>query len=116
MRVSLNWLREYVDLPVGPDELAERLTMLGIEIEAVERPGAGMKNIFTGRILSIDPHPNADKLVVCKTDIGRSEPLQIVCGAKNMKAGDIVPTAVVGAVLAESFEIGARKMRGVESQ
>jgi len=116
MRVSLNWLREYVDLPVGPDELAERLTMLGIEIEAIERPGAGMKNIFTGRILSVDPHPNADKLVVCKTDIGREEPLQIVCGAKNMKAGDIVPTAIVGAVLTENFEIGARKMRGIESQ
>ncbi len=116
MRVSLNWLREYVDLPVGPDELAERLTMLGIEIEAIERPGAGMKNIFTGRILSIDQHPNADKLVVCKTDIGRAEPLQIVCGAKNMKAGDIVPTAIVGAVLTEGFEIGARKMRGIESQ
>lgn len=115
MRVSLNWLKEYVDIPVGVEELADRLTMLGIEIEAIERPGAGIHDVFIGQILSIDPHPDADKLVVCRTDVGKGEPLQIVCGAKNMKPGDKVPTAVVGAALAGGFEIGKRKMRGIES-
>ncbi len=116
MRVSYNWLKDYVDLPVGADELADILTMLGLGIEAMERPGEGMKSVITGKILSINPHPDADKLVVCKTDIGQAEPLQIVCGATNMKAGDIVPTAVIGATLAGGFEIGRRKMRGIESQ
>ena len=116
MRISLNWLTDYVDIPVGVDDLAKILTMLGLEIEAIERPGAEIENVFAGQILSIDPHPDADKLVVCKTDIGKPEPLQIVCGAKNMKVGDKVPTAVAGAKLAGGFEIGRRKMRGIESQ
>jgi phenylalanyl-tRNA synthetase beta chain len=116
MRISLNWLADYVDIPVGVDELAKILTMLGLEIEAIERPGAEIENVFVGQILSIEPHPDADKLVVCKTDIGKPEPLQIVCGAKNMKVGDKVPTAVIGAKLAGGFEIGRRKMRGIESQ
>lgn len=115
MRVSLNWLKEYVDIPVGPDELAEKMTMLGLEIEAIERPGAEIKDVYVGQILSIEQHPDADKLVVCKTDIGKGEPLQIVCGAKNMKVGDKVPTAIVGATLPGGFEIGRRKMRGIES-
>ncbi len=116
MRVSLNWLKEYVDIDISPEELAHELTMLGLEIEAIERPGAEISNVFIGKILSIDPHPDADKLVVCKTDIGKEEPLQIVCGAKNMKPGDYVPTAVIGATLPGGFEIGRRKMRGIESQ
>ncbi|MDQ1256214.1 MAG: phenylalanyl-tRNA synthetase beta chain, partial [Candidatus Hydrogenedentes bacterium] len=116
MRISLNWLKEYVDIPVGVDELAHQLTMLGIEIEAIERPWAEITKIFTGKLLSIEPHPSADKLVVCKTDVGQAEPLQIVCGATNMKAGDIVPTAIVGATLPGGFNIAPRKMRGIESQ
>ena len=116
MRVSLNWLREFVDVPFGVEELAHTLTMLGLEIEAIDRPGAGISQVFMGRILSMEPHPDADKLVVCKTDVGQGEPLQIVCGAKNMKPGDIVPTAIVGAMLPGGFEIGRRKMRGIESQ
>jgi len=116
MRISLNWLKEYVDIPIGVDELADVLTMLGLEIEAIERPGDDIQEVYVGKILSIEEHPDADKLVVCKTDVGGAEPLQIVCGAKNMKEGDRVPTAVVGAKLAGGFEIGRRKMRGIESQ
>jgi len=116
MRVSLNWLKEYVDIPVGVDELAHTLTMAGLEIEAIDRPGADISKVFTGKILSIERHPDADKLVVCRTDIGQGEPLQIVCGATNMRVGDIVPTAIVGATLAGKFEICRRKMRGIESQ
>ena len=116
MKVSLTWLKEFVDIDLGVDDLAHRLTMLGLEIESVERPGADVSNVLIGKILEIKPHPDADKLVVCQTDIGLAGPLQIVCGAKNMKAGDIVPTAVVGAKLPGGFEIARRKMRGIESQ
>jgi len=115
MRISLHWLKEYIDIDVPAEELAAKLTMLGLEIESIERPGAEVSGVVTGKILSIAPHPKADKLVVCRTDIGRDEPLQIICGAKNMKAGDVVPTAVVGATLPGGFTIGARKMRGLES-
>ncbi|MBX7258522.1 MAG: phenylalanine--tRNA ligase subunit beta [Candidatus Hydrogenedentes bacterium] len=115
MNVSLNWLKEFVDIARTPDELAQDLTMLGLEIEAIERPGEGISNVIVGRILEIKKHPDADKLVVCKTDVGQPEPLQIVCGAKNMKEGDLVPTAVVGATLPGDFTITRRKMRGIES-
>lgn len=116
MKVSLNWLKEFVGIDLGVDELAHRLTMLGLEIESVERPGAEITKVVIGKILDIKPHPDADKLVVCQTDTGEANPLQIVCGAKNMKAGDLVPTAVLGATLPGGFEIGKRKMRGIESQ
>lgn len=116
MRVSVNWLRDYVEIDVSADELCEKLNMLGLAVESVEQLGAGIEGVKIGQILSIEPHPDADKLVVCKTDVGESEPLQIVCGAKNMKVGDRVPTATVGATLPGDFKIGRRKMRGVESQ
>ncbi len=116
MRISMNWLKEYVGIDVDAEELAHQLTTLGLEIASIERPGAEIKDVYVGKILSIDPHPDADKLVVCRTDVGRGEPLQIVCGAKNMKPGDYVPTAVLGATLPGGFEIARRKMRGIESQ
>ncbi len=116
MRVSLNWLKKFVDIDVDVDDLTHKLTMLGLEIETVERPGAEIQDVVIGKVLSIDPHPDADKLVVCKTNTGGPEPLQIVCGATNMKEGDLVPTAVVGATLPGGFKIGRRKMRGIQSQ
>ncbi len=115
MRISFNWLKEFIALDVTADELAERMTMLGLEIESITEPGKEIKDVYVGHILDIQPHPDADKLVVCKTDVGQDEPLQIVCGAKNMKAGDKVPTAVFGATLPGGFTIGRRKMRGIES-
>ncbi len=116
MLIPLSWLREYVELPGDVDALCEKLTMLGLEIESVERRGEDVKKVVVGKIMSIEKHPDADKIVVCKTDVGGAEPLQICCGAKNMKVGDKVPTAVVGASLPGGFEITQRKMRGVESQ
>lgn len=115
MRVSLNWLREFVDFDLSPEQLADHLTMLGLEIESMERLGKDIKNVRVGQIRSIEPHPNADKLTVCQTDVGDDQPLQIICGANNMKVGDKVPTALDGAVLPGGYEIGRRKMRGVES-
>ena len=116
MQVSLNWLKEYIDIDVSVEQLAHDMTMLGLEIEAIKRPGEEITEVYVGKILSIEEHPDADKLVVCRTDVGREEPAQIVCGAKNMKPGDKVPTAVVGATLPGGFAIGRRKMRGIESQ
>ncbi len=116
MKIPLNWLRDYVDLPNDVDALCEKLTMLGLEIESVARPGDGVQNVVVGKILEIAKHPDADSIVVCKTDVGQGEPLTICCGAKNMKVGDKVPTAVVGASLPNGMAIGKRKMRGVESQ
>ncbi len=116
MRVSLNWLKEYVNVEASPEDLAHQFTMLGLEIEKIESPGAEIEGVVIGQILEIAQHPDADKIVVCKTDTGGPEPLQICCGAKNMKVGDKVPTAVVGASLPGGFKIGGRKMRGVESQ
>lgn len=116
MRISLNWLKDYVGIEVSAEELAHQLTTLGLEIASIERPGASISEIYVGKILSMEPHPDADKLVVCRTDVGQAEPLQIVCGAKNMKPGDRVPTAIIGATLPGGFEIARRKMRGIESQ
>ncbi|HPA40985.1 MAG TPA: phenylalanine--tRNA ligase subunit beta, partial [Candidatus Hydrogenedentes bacterium] len=116
MQISLNWLKDYVDLDVSVEELCERLTMLGLEIEKVTEPGKEISGVVIGQILSIDPHPDADNLVVCRTDTAGETPLQIVCGAKNMRPGDRVPAAVIGATLPGGFAIGKRKMRGVESQ
>lgn len=115
MRIALNWLSEYVSFDMDVDELAHRFTMLGLDIEAVERIGEGVCDVVVGEIRSIDPHPDADKLVVCRTDVGAGEPLQIVCGAKNMSVGDRVPTALVGGTLPGGLRIGRRKMRGIES-
>lgn len=116
MRISLNWLREFVDIDDDVDRLADELTMLGLEIEAVERIGAGLSDVVVGQIKSIEPHPDADNLVVCQTDVGQSAPLQIICGATNMSVGDKVPTAIEGSTLAGGFKIKRRKMRGIESQ
>lgn len=116
MRVSVKWLKELVDFDLTVEELDRKLNMLGIGIEAVERPAADIRQIVVGKILSIDPHPNADKLVVCRTDVGEGDPLQIICGAMNMGVGDKVPTALVGASLPEGLKIERRKVRGVESQ
>lgn len=116
MRVSLKWLREYVDITVSPEELAERLTQAGLAVEAVHRPGHGIEKVYTGKILKIDPHPNADKLVICRVTLGTGEDLQIVTGATNVRESHVVPVAVEGARLAGGLVIKKAKLRGVESR
>ena len=123
MKVSLKWLKRYVDLDgISPDEIAEALTMLGLEVENVETIGLKpLANVVVGEILSRDPHPNSDHLGVCKVAVGiDGEPLQIVCGASNYKVGDRVPVALEGAELPtdnpeKPFKISKSKLRGVES-
>ncbi|HVE86823.1 MAG TPA: phenylalanine--tRNA ligase subunit beta [Myxococcales bacterium] len=114
MKVSLKWLSEYVS-PPPLEELVRRLTMAGLEVEGVERPGAGLAGVVVAQILESRPHPNADKLSVTKVDAGGGEPLQIVCGAKNYQVGDKVPLATVGTKLPSGTEIKKAALRGVDS-
>jgi phenylalanyl-tRNA synthetase beta chain len=114
MRISLQWLSEFVDLP-APEELARRLTAVGLEVEAVERTGQGLDGVVVARILASAKHPDAEKLSVTSIDRGDGQPLQVVCGAKNYQVGDLVPLATVGATLPGGATISKAKLRGVES-
>ncbi len=116
MRVSLKWLREYVDINVSPEELAEKLTLSGLAVEGIHRPGEGIIKVCTGKITDISPHPNADKLVICQVSTGEENIVQIVTGATNIKTGDVVPVALEGAKLAGDLVIKKTKLRGVESR
>lgn len=116
MRVSYNWLQDYVDFALSPGDLADRLTLVGLAVEGIEEPGRGITRVFTGRIASITPHPNADRLTVCQVDTGGSELVQIVTGATNVSVNDVVPVAVEGAKLAKGLTIKKSKLRGVESR
>lgn len=120
MKITRNWLKEYVDFDWTPEELGERLTMLGVEVEEVVRQEGEFEGVVVAQILASDKHPNADKLSVCRVADGKGE-RQIVCGAKNYKVGDKVPLALPGCTLptapgAAPFTIKVSKMRGVESQ
>src|SRR3954470_10617832 len=121
MKISWQWLSELVDLaslgsgPDAPAKLAEILTSRGLEVEAVERQDRGFEKVVTAQILEKAKHPEADRLSLCKVTIGSGEPLEIVCGAQNMKAGDRVALAQVGADLPNGVKISAGKIRGVLS-
>jgi phenylalanyl-tRNA synthetase beta chain len=116
MKFSVNWLREFVELPPNIEALAELLTMSGVEIEAIEKRGADFDHVVIARIDDSKPHPNADRLSVCIVDDGSGTKRQIVCGAKNYKVGDKVPLALPGAELSGGLRIRASKLRGVESE
>jgi len=116
MKFSVNWLREFVELPASIDELADLLTMGGLEIEGIEKRGANFANVVVAQINASSQHPNADRLSVCQVDDGSGTSRQIVCGAKNYKVGDKVPLALPGAVLVNDLKIKPSKLRGVESQ
>src|SRR3989338_8319759 len=127
MLVSFNWLKQYVDLPdsLAPEELALRLTMSAVEVEKVERLGKNLENVVVGKILKIEKHPNADKLKVCKVDIGgvgaySNTPVQCVCGGSNVREGMLVAFAQVGAKVrwhgkGELAELKETEVRGVKS-
>ena len=120
MKISLNWLKELVELPVKVADLTELLTLAGVEVEGIETHGIAIDKVVVAEILESLPHPNADRLSVCKVADGSAEPKQIVCGAKNYKVGDKVPLAQAGAELpsdsGQTFKIKVGKLRGVESQ
>ncbi len=114
MIVTYNWLKEFVDFDLTAEDLAHRLTMAGLEVDAMEKIGEGFDSVVVARLLSVEPHPQADRLTLCRVDTG-AEQLQIVCGATNHKAGDLVALAQVGSVLPGDFKIKKSKIRGVES-
>jgi phenylalanyl-tRNA synthetase beta chain len=116
MKLTYNWLKQYVDFDWSPQELAEKLTFAGIEVEnVVSLGGAVLEQVIVCQILSSEKHPNADKLSVCRVTDGSAE-RQIVCGAHNYKVGDKVPLALPGVTLPGNFTIKLAKLRGVESQ
>ncbi len=114
MRVPISWLREYVDLPDDAQHIADRLAMLGFPVEEIAaRPV--ITGVVVGKIVAIEKHPNADRLQVCKVDIGADAPLRIATAATNVAAEQVIPVATIGAQLPH-LKIEPRKMRGVESQ
>lgn len=117
MRISLNWLRELVEIKLSPEELAHTLTMAGFEVEDIEDRRTWANGVVVGRVLERQPHPNADKLSVCQVDVGATETLNIVCGAPNVRADIYVPVATVGAYLPNiDLKIKPAKLRGVPSE
>jgi len=116
VKFSVNWLREFVDLPKNPEEIAELLTRAGVETENIETRGAKIDNVIVSQITASSRHPNADRLTVCEVDDGSGTKRQIVCGATNYKVGDKVPLALPGAKLPSGTEIRKSKLRGVESE
>ncbi|HEY9808276.1 MAG TPA: phenylalanine--tRNA ligase subunit beta [Halomicronema sp.] len=116
MRISLNWLRELIDISLSPEELAHLLTMAGFEVEDIENRRSWADGVVLGKIIDRQPHPNADKLSVCTVDVGASETLNIVCGAPNARADIHVAVAVVGTYLPQiDLKIKPAKLRGVPS-
>ncbi|MDQ2934213.1 MAG: phenylalanine--tRNA ligase subunit beta [Chloroflexota bacterium] len=116
MRVPLTWLRDYVDIALSPAELAERLTLRGMEVSGIETTGADWTDVVVGRLLWVEQHPNADKLTLTTVDVGDAKPLHIVCGATNIAPGQLVPVARVGALLPGERRIERSKIRGVQSE
>ena len=115
MLISLNWLKQYIDLDgIEINEMENALTMIGQEVEKIEIAGSNLENVVTAKIIEKEMHPDSDHLTVCKVDNGK-EILQIVCGASNHKAGDKVVLAQIGARLSEDFVIKKGKIRGKES-
>ncbi|MBC8019541.1 MAG: phenylalanine--tRNA ligase subunit beta, partial [Verrucomicrobia bacterium] len=98
MKVTYNWLKEFVDFDLSPEELADLLTMLGLEVEGMEKQGCGMDDVVVAVVEEKRQHPNANKLSLCRVNNG-TETLDVVCGAQNFKQGDIVALAQIGATL-----------------
>ncbi|WP_432821372.1 phenylalanine--tRNA ligase subunit beta [Trichloromonas sp.] len=114
MIVTYNWLKQYVDFDFSPEDLSHRLTMAGLEVDSMEKLGAGLDSVIVARLLAVEAHPEADRLTLCQVDTG-SETIQVVCGARNHKAGDLIALAQVGSVLPGDFQIKKSKIRGQES-
>ncbi|MBB71363.1 MAG: phenylalanine--tRNA ligase subunit beta [Legionellales bacterium] len=115
MKLSELWLREWANPAIDSDTLVARLTMAGLEVDSVDTVAQHFNGIVVGEVVEVSQHPDADKLRVCKVNVGEAEPLSIVCGAANVAKGMRVPVATVGAVIGDDFKIKKAKLRGVES-
>lgn len=116
MKISENWLRTWVNLAIDSDTLSDQLTMLGLEVDELAPVAKPFTGVVVGEVLTVEQHPDADRLRVTTVNIGSGEPLQIVCGAPNVRAGMKAPVATIGAILPGDFKIKKGKLRGVESQ
>ena len=116
MKISIDWLRDFIDCQLPAAELENLLRRAGLEVAAIHQRGVAIDKVVVAEILESVQHPNADRLSVCKVNDGSEHPRQIVCGAKNYKVGDKVPLALPGAVLPGDFKIKPGKLRGVESE
>lgn len=116
MLVPLRWLKNYVDINIDAQEYADKMTMTGSKVEAVDYLGEGIEKVVVGKILEINPHPDADKLIVTKVLVGNDETVQIVTGAKNVNVGDYIPVALSGAKLPGGIKIKKGKLRGEVSE
>src|SRR5262245_45182657 len=114
MRVSLDWLKDWVEIGIEPRDLAHRLTMAGFEVEAIEAAAPPLDGVVVGEVVHCARHPNADTLTVCEVTTGAA-PVQIVCGASNVRAGMKVAVATLGSRLPGGVEIRAARLRGVDS-
>ena len=115
MLASINWLKEYVDINVTPRELADKFTGVGLEVERVITLGEGLEGVITGKVETIERHPNSDHLWICMMNLGQPELVQILTGAQNVHQYDMVPVAVVGSRLPNGMKLKAAKMRGLDS-
>ncbi len=115
MKVPVNWLKDYIDIDLSPQELGDALTLSGSKVEEVIVTGDIIDKVVTGKIIELEKHPEAEKLSICQVNIGQEEPIQIVTAATNMKEGDIVPTALHGSTLADGTKIKKGKLRGAVS-
>lgn len=116
MKISENWLRKWVNPAIDSEKLSDQLTMLGLEVDDLSPAAKPFTGVVVGEVLTVEQHPDADRLRVTTVNIGSGEPLQIVCGAPNVRAGMKAPVAMIGAVLPGDFKIKKGKLRGVESQ
>ena len=115
MNLSMKWLKEFVDINMAPRAFSEAMTMSGSKVEGYETEGEKINKVVVGKVLSIEKHPDADKLVICQLDVGKDAPIQIVTGAHNLTVGDLVPVALDGSTLPNGTKIKRGKLRGVES-
>ena len=116
MKISENWLRTWVNPAIDSNTLSDQLTMLGLEVDDLSPAAKAFTGVVVGEVLTVEQHPDADRLRVTTVNIGTGEPLQIVCGAPNVRAGMKAPVATIGAVLPGDFKIKKGKLRGIESQ
>ena len=105
MLAPIEWLKDYTDIDVSTEEFCDRMIMSGSNIETVELLGDGIEGVVAGKVLSVEKHPDATKLSICQVDVGRENPVQIVCGASNIRADIFVPVALVGAHVTYIFKM-----------
>lgn len=115
MKVPMQWIRQYTDIPVTPEEFESAMIMHGTGVEGLENQNDAVQNVVVGKILSVRKHENSDHMVICSVDVGEEEPLQIVTGAPNVHEGDLVPVAKSVPYCRAVLKIKKGKLRGVES-